>query len=410
MISSKVNLLFSYALYLIGRTEYHVPENQLRHVIAKWFFMSALTSRYSSSPETAMESDLARLRSVKTSDEFINTLNQICEITLTYDFWSVTLPNSLATSSAFSPALFAYYASLVLLDARVLFSKNRVSDLLDPSIKPTKKPLEKHHLFPKAYLKKLNIGNTADINQIANYTLIEWGDNVSISNKPPLEYAPQMRGLFSNDELIEMYRLHALPHDWEHMSYSKFLEKRRELMAHVIRSGYEQLGDPNAKKDSPVAAFDPTILIANGESDSVEFKSTLRINLHTGERDSRMEHSALKTIAGFLNTAGGRLVIGVSDDGSPVGITKDRFESEDQMSLHLMNLINGRLGALAATNTHIHFDDYRTVRVLVVTVHKSSTPTYMKDGNIERFYVRTGPATTELSTSEIHEYIRSRFT
>ncbi|PIR15861.1 MAG: hypothetical protein COV48_12025, partial [Elusimicrobia bacterium CG11_big_fil_rev_8_21_14_0_20_64_6] len=117
LISAEANLLNSYVFYLLGRTEYKVEEYTLRRIIAQWFFMTALTGRYSSSPESKMEFDLARLRSVKTADEFVALLWQICEATLTSDFWSITLPNELATSAARSPSLFAYFAALNLLDA-----------------------------------------------------------------------------------------------------------------------------------------------------------------------------------------------------------------------------------------------------------------------------------------------------
>ena len=67
MISSENNLLFSYVLYLIGRTEYDVEDFALRKAIAQWFFMSAVTGRFTGSPESAMEFDLARLRGVRWS-------------------------------------------------------------------------------------------------------------------------------------------------------------------------------------------------------------------------------------------------------------------------------------------------------------------------------------------------------
>ena len=119
--------LFSYVFYLIGRTELNINEQELRPAAAQWFFMSALTGRYTNSPESTMESDLAMLREVTTGQEFLARLRSACEVSLTNDFWEVTLPNDLATSSARSPSLFAYEASLVLLDAPALFSQLRVA-------------------------------------------------------------------------------------------------------------------------------------------------------------------------------------------------------------------------------------------------------------------------------------------
>ena len=55
-------------------------------------------------------------------------------------------------------------------------------------------------------------------------------------------------------------------------------------------------------------------LIKQGESKTLEFKSTLRWNLKEDRKDKRVTFAALKTIAAFLNTEGGDLLIGVADD------------------------------------------------------------------------------------------------
>lgn len=409
MISSNSNLLFSYMLYLIGRTEYKVPEYDLRQIIARWFFMSAVTGRFTSSPESAMEFDLARLRDVKSAEDFVKNLTKICEVTLTNDFWAVNLPNDLATSSSRSPSLFAYYAAQVLLDAKGLFSTIKISDLLDPTTTAHKSALERHHLFPKDHLKKLGFQGTREINQIANYALVEWGDNIQISNKAPQEYVPEITSRFSQSNIDTMYRQHALPPNWEHMEYRDFLEKRRELMAQIIAEGYKKLVSGQTEEDTGSDVFDLISLVESGESEAVEFKSTLRTNLHTNNRDQRMEQSVLKTLAGFLNTNGGTLIIGLSDDGSPVGIEVDGFENEDKMSLHLVNIIKARMGISAMTNVHIHFDDHKNSRVLVVNCQKSQSPVFLKDNEIERFYIRTGPSTTELTASQTQDFIKQRF-
>lgn len=409
MISSENNLLFSYMLYLIGRTEYKVPEFELRRVITRWFFMSAVTGRFTKSPESAMEFDLAQLRGVDTADGFVKMLNQICEKTLNSDFWAVSLPNDLATSSPNSPSLFAYYAALILLDARALFSQLKVSELLDPTIHGNRSAVERHHLFPKGFLSKQGITSTRDTNQIANYALVEWGDNSGISNQAPYDYLPIMKERYNQTEINQMYALHALPNNWENLTYSEFLEKRRELMAKVIADGYAKLADSTSKDKNDNIEIDLSTLVINGESEAVEFKSTLRTNLHTGSKDSRMELAVLKTLAGFLNTNGGTLIVGVSDDGSPVGIQADEFENEDKMSLHLVNIVKTRMGITAMTNLHIHFDDHDDYRVMVIKCQKSPDPIFVKDGEIERFYIRTGPSTAELIPSQILEYNKQRF-
>lgn len=409
MISSQNNLLFSYVLYLIGRTEYKVSEFDLRRVIARWFFMSAVTGRFTGSAESAMEFDLARLRDVETADGFVKTLSQICDITFTNDFWAVSLPNYLATSSPRSPSLFAYHAALVLLDARALFSKIKVADLLDPAVQANRAAVERHHLFPKALLSKQGLSATRETNQIANYALVEWGDNVDISDQAPVDYLPDMKARFSQTELDRMYQLHALPPNWENLDYKTFLEKRRELIARVIAEGFATLVTGEIVEELTITEFDLSKVVVNGESEAVEFKATLRTNLHTGNKDPRMELSVLKTLAGFLNTNGGMLVIGVSDDGSPVGIHADDFANEDKMSLHLVNIVKTCMGVQAMTSLHAHFDDHDDCRVMVVKCRKSAIPVFLKDGDTERFYIRTGPSTTELSAIQTQEYIRQRF-
>ena len=413
MVSSNNNLLFSYMLYLIGRTEYRVEELTLRRTIAQWYFMSAVTGRFTGSPETAMEFDLARLRGVTATDQFVSRLRRVCEVTLTNDFWRVTLPNDLATASPRSPSLFAYHAALVLLDAPVLFSPAKVAEQLDPGVRAPRPMIERRHLFPKGHLNKLGFSDTRDTNQIANYAYVEWTDNAQVSDQAPAEYVAPLKQRFGATDVARMYHFHALPEDWERMEYRTFLETRRELMARIVHQGYLELLDglqPKPEKETGSAGLDLPALLEQGESEAVEFKSTLRINLHTGAVDKRMEQAVLKTVAGFLNTDGGTLIVGVSDDGTPVGIAADKFPNEDKMSLHLVNIVKTRLGAMAMTSMHVRFEDYDDDhRVLRARCLKSPAPVYVKDGEAERFYVRTGPATTELTASQIPSYVLHRF-
>ncbi len=241
MISSEAALLYSYVMFLIGRFDYKLDLYQLRNLIARWFFMTTLTARYSASQETTMEADLTRLRSVNDANGFVKNFNQLISDTLTEDFWTITLPNEIATSSPRSPSLLAYYAALNLLDAKVLFSKMKVSELLDPAVKAKKSGTERHHLFPKNYLKKLNITEIRDTNQIANYALVEWSDNIEISDSAPSEYLPQYLARFNADELKDMYNWHALTQGWESMTYEDFLKLRRKAIAQVIRDGFQRL-------------------------------------------------------------------------------------------------------------------------------------------------------------------------
>ncbi|MGO9738504.1 MAG: RNA-binding domain-containing protein, partial [Desulfomonilaceae bacterium] len=219
---------------------------------------------------------------------------------------------------------------------------------------------------------------------------------------------PVMVSRFSEEELTRMYHWHALPENWEQMGYGEFLEQRRELIAKVIQEGYRILASEEVEV-VPGLKSSLGEIIASGESSEVEFKSALRMNLHTRSKDPRIELAALKTIAGFLNSNGGILTIGVTDDRTPIGIDSDAFENEDKMSLHLVNLIKDRIGPAMMQFVHARFEDYDHFRVMVIECTKAKSPVFVKDGNVERFYIRTGPATTELSAAQTHDYIKQRY-
>jgi hypothetical protein len=87
----------------------------------------------------------------------------------------------------------------------------------------------------------MDITEIRDTNQIANYALVEWSDNIEISDSAPSEYLPQYLARFSADDLKDMYNWHALTQGWESMTYEDFLKMRRKAIAQVIRDGFQRL-------------------------------------------------------------------------------------------------------------------------------------------------------------------------
>jgi len=241
VITSNTTVLYSYVFYLLGKAEYGLAGNELRRAISRWFFFASLTGRYTSSPESALESDLIQLRDVKDSAGFLAALNKSMGAQLTDDFWQVTLPNDLDTAASRSPSLMAYLAALCLLDAKVLFSGLQIGSLLDPTTDAFRNSLERHHLFPKDWLKNNGYPEIHQTNQIANYALIEWPDNADISAKSPADYWSQFKGRYTANEWPTVRYWHALPENWETMKYEDFLKKRRSLIAQVIRDGFEKI-------------------------------------------------------------------------------------------------------------------------------------------------------------------------
>ncbi len=150
-------------------------------------------------------------------------------------------------------------------------------------------------------------------------------------------------------------------------------------------------------------------LVAAGESDRVEFKSSLRRALTPGVPDAVVEHAALKTVAAFLNTDGGTLLVGVTDDGEALGVSHDAFASEDKLLLHLRNLLAGRLSLGVFRHVEFRVVDLAGARVLRVDVRPADAPFFLKQGTDEAFYVRTGPSTSSLPMREAVEYVGKTF-
>ena len=150
-------------------------------------------------------------------------------------------------------------------------------------------------------------------------------------------------------------------------------------------------------------------MVELGETEETEFKSTLRVNLATRQRDPKIEFTALRAIASLLNSNGGRLFIGVADDRKALGLEIDGFENEDKMSMHLNNLIHTRIGSYHSVHIRIRFEEYDGARIMAVVCSPARRPAFLKDGESERFFIRSGTSTRELSGNQELEYIKSRF-
>ena len=236
LIQSNNAALMAYSLFLIGRVSYGVSVQDLRRAIGRWFAFVSVSGRYSSSPESIMEEDLSRLREIPAGDgqAFINIFESTIKNEFTEDFWTYTLPARLESSNI--RTITSFMAAQCKLGAKALYSELSVADLLNPERQSTRKDLEIHHLFPKAWLKSNGLTDRRDYNQIANQTLVEWSINSEISDKNPAEYAPS----YEENTSDETRMLHAMPKDWWKMDYSEFLTERRKLMALVIRKAFEK--------------------------------------------------------------------------------------------------------------------------------------------------------------------------
>ena len=175
----------------------------------------------------------------------------------------------------------------------------------------------------------------------------------------------------------------------------------------IIKSFIKSNPDLPQKTDSTEEIIE---LIQKGESEKIEFKETLRVNIHTNDIDKRIEYATLKAIVAMLNTQGGTLLVGVNDKGEITGIEKDRFENPDKFSLHLTNIIRERIG-----KKYLQFINLETTLVegkyiMKVNCIKTNKPVFLKESDgTEEFYIRVGPSSSKLIGSELVEYIERKF-
>ena len=158
---------------------------------------------------------------------------------------------------------------------------------------------------------------------------------------------------------------------------------------------------------------DLTALIAKGESANLEFKSSFRWDLKENKINRALENVVLKTLAGYMNSGGGTLLIGVADDGSIVGLECDyktlKKQDRDGFEQALMTAVATQLGADACHSVQTVFQsiDHKDVcRVLAAPGHR---PVYLRSGESPKLYVRTGVSTRELNVQEAVNYMDARW-
>lgn len=241
IVASENAVVFCYVLYLLGKYDYKVRPIVLHKVIKKWIFMSTITYFYTGSTESEVEKQLADLRNVNTADEFVAYLEEVISTKFTDDYFNLTLPKALEGAAAISPTWFGYIAALNVLGTPMLFSTTTLAAKLLPGASGDKKAVDKHHIFPKNYLTEIGYTSDRDRNQIANFTYLDYNTNIDISDDPPALYVDRYRQKLGEDGYKKSCAENALPFDFEKMSYLDFLEKRRQLMAGIVKQAYKKL-------------------------------------------------------------------------------------------------------------------------------------------------------------------------
>lgn len=243
MIRSQNALNFAYILFLKLRAM-GVPDQKLEGYVRRWFVLSVLTGRYSSSPESQFDSDIRQIAGGNI-ESFLSGQEQA---ELSPAFWEVGLIQDLETSQANSPQFWVWVAAQVKAGARGFLSKDiRVEDLVSLLG-------DIHHIFPKDALKKAGVPK-ALYNQIANYAFAQEEINIRIGKRLPCEYMSTVRkqcdggdlkfGSINDASALEQnLREACVPisvMDAGLEQYEGFLVERRGLMAKMLRAYYKSL-------------------------------------------------------------------------------------------------------------------------------------------------------------------------
>ena len=241
MVRSNYVVVYSYVFYLMGKYEYKVSPFVLRNAIIRWIFMSTIKSFYSSSPESTVERQLADLRNVHNAEEFIAFLDNSVKLEMNDSYFDVELINDLTSSSATSPVWFGYIASINILGTPMLFSNTPQSKYWLVGSDGDKRSIDKHHIFPKHYLETIGIDSDRDRNQLANFTYLDYNTNIDISDEAPALYVERFITKLGENSYATHLANNAIPIDFENMYYFDFLDKRRHLMAGIIKKAYNKL-------------------------------------------------------------------------------------------------------------------------------------------------------------------------
>ncbi len=177
----------------------------------------------------------------------------------------------------------------------------------------------------------------------------------------------------------------------------------------LVRKYSHQLKDlPQQHINSLGYENEISALILAGESTTLEFKSTMRTNLKSGKTGKEIELAWLKAVAGFMNSDGGILLIGVADDGSILGIDADNFANEDKCRLHFKNLLNNHIGAEFTRFIHLKVVTIQEKTILIIECERVRRPVFLSVGKNEDFFIRSGPSNTKLSMSQMIQYLGER--
>ena len=384
------SLLVPFAYFFYFQKE--KPKGEQIKFLEEFFWRMSLSFRYSSSTESKLAQDIKRI------DEILKGNRPNYEDVKVY----LSSPKDLIDTgfSAGSSYCKAILCLLAYHEPKDFQDNGKV--ILDNSWLKVANSKNFHHFFPKAYLRKNNIGNE---NSLVNITLVSADLNKrKIKAKAPSIYIQDF--LDENEELPTSIKSHLID-DLNNFGvisddYLVFLEKRANAIFNELKKRIE-LKHKEDKKEDKIKE-----LILNGENESLEIKSTLRFDLKENIVNKKLEYVVAKTISAFLNTEGGTLIIGVDDDNNTLGLEKDiqtlTKQNIDGFELHLRQVIKKYLGDYFEKYIKVTFPKVDDKEICLILISKSGKPVFVTFEGSESFFVRNGNSSIPKNRQEQSEY------
>ena len=278
--------------------------------------------------------------------------------------------------------------------------------------------LENDHIFPYSRLKDEGYGHGnrlkyALAQELTNRAILTQVANRTKSDKDANDYLTGVQGKFP-----QALALQSIPEDselWKIENYEQFLAARRKMLAGELNDFLKGI-TVSSQSTAPASIED---LILEGESDELEFKSSLRWDFNEGTANKKLEAVIVKSVAAFANGQGGTLLIGVNDEGEILGLEHDYMAlggvDRDKFELHLRNILAREFGqSFVASKLSVLFPSVDEKEICQIDVSLALKPVIIqvtdKGGQkSEKFYVRSGNSSIEMPLSEMHGYISDRF-
>ena len=391
--------------YCFDKKGTHLTDAEIRKMV-KWFFYSQVRTRYVSQLPQKLDRDL---RTVAESPQPFDALLQV-----------IAEENRLEIL----PAEFVGRAIQHPLFSMVrwyLKSRGAVCFTTGMSLRRnmgSKYQLERDHIFPYSKLKEVGYGEGNRVKyalaqELTNRAFLTQVANRGKAAAQAADYLAEVKQKFP--KALELQCIPEDPELWKIENYEQFLEERRKMLAKNL-NGFLNKITATEETVAPVSLED---LIAEGESDELEFKSTLRWDVKEGMINKKLEEVIMKTVAAFANSQGGTLLIGVGDDGEVIGLEPDYHSlggvDRDKFELHLRNLLNQQFGTgFVTSKVVVKFHEVEEKEVCQIETAAAKEPVIMKvkdkNGQLtEKFYARSGNSSQEIPLSEMNAYIKERF-